>query len=399
MCLRRRPASATCTSSRRSQTGATPQVCRGSRRDLLEEASGITIPSSNFVLRVILAYLLAVVPLNWLICRFVLNKREWAWIVVPLVALGFAIGVERVAAHDMGYDTAADEIDLLELHGDYHRAHLTRLVSLYTNGRSHFTVSYPNNPTALALPLDIGRSIRGEEIASSVWQSSPVPALMNFTVQPRSLAMFRAEEMLNLGGAIRLSAAAGKRQVVNESELELKDAVLIESTGPGKRQERFLGTLKPGASVEIEAQAVGEALRGSSAGSGPDPNPFLQALRSSWEEREENQGELRLVAWASSTVSGQSIEPAVDRKRGFTAVLVHLRSGPPPSPDGKRYNLLVASNFTDGHAVIEQSTTGQPAAGSSTAARRRLRPPAAKSCSTRQMKLKDSRDGRADGEC
>ncbi len=84
-------------------------------RDLLEEASGITIPSSNFVLRVILAYLLAVVPLNWLICRFVLNKREWAWIVVPLVALGFAIGVERMAAHDMGYDTAADEIDLLEL--------------------------------------------------------------------------------------------------------------------------------------------------------------------------------------------------------------------------------------------------------------------------------------------
>ena len=63
-------------------------------RDLLEEASGITIPSSHFVLRVILAYLLTVVPLNWLICRFVLKRREWAWIIVPLVALGFAIGVE-----------------------------------------------------------------------------------------------------------------------------------------------------------------------------------------------------------------------------------------------------------------------------------------------------------------
>ena len=127
-------------------------------RDLLEEASGITIPSSGFVLRVILAYLLAVVPLNWLICRFVLNKREWAWIVVPLVALGFAIGVERVAAHDMGYDTAADEIDLLELQGDYHRAHLTRLVSLYTNGRSHFTISYPERPDG-ARPAARQRSI------------------------------------------------------------------------------------------------------------------------------------------------------------------------------------------------------------------------------------------------
>ena len=178
-------------------------------RDLLEEASGITIPSSHFVLRVILAYLIAVVPLNWLICRFVLNRREWAWIVVPLVALGFAIGVERVAAHDMGYDTAADEIDLLELHGDYHRAHLTRLVSLYTTGRSSFSVSYPDDPTALALPLDNGRSIRGEDISSSIWQSSPVPALLSFTVQPRSLAMFRAEQMLTLGGAVRLRSRRG----------------------------------------------------------------------------------------------------------------------------------------------------------------------------------------------
>ncbi len=88
-------------------------------RDLLEDASGITIPSSNFVMRVILAYLVIVIPLNWLICRFVLNRREWTWAVVPLVALGFAVGVERVAARDIGYDTAIDEIDLLEIHGDY----------------------------------------------------------------------------------------------------------------------------------------------------------------------------------------------------------------------------------------------------------------------------------------
>ena len=103
-------------------------------RDLLEEASGISIPSSDFVLKVILAYLIAVVPLNWLICRFVLNRREWAWVVVPLVALGFAIGVQRVAAYDVGFDSASDEIDLLEVHGEYPRAHLSRFASLYTTG-------------------------------------------------------------------------------------------------------------------------------------------------------------------------------------------------------------------------------------------------------------------------
>jgi hypothetical protein len=277
----------------------------------------------------------------------------------------------------MGYDTAADEIDLLEAQGDYDRAHVTRLVSLYTNGRSHFTVSYPDNPTALALPLDNGRSIRGEEIASSVWQSSPVPALLNFTVQPRSLAMFRAEEMRNLGGAIRLVDAAGKRQIVNESGIELKDAVLIESTGQGKRRQRLLGTIKPGASLEFEAQAGGEesAIERVDAGSGLDPNPFLDALRNSWEEREENQGELRLVAWTPSTAGGQEIDPPIDRKRGFTAVLVHLRSGPPPSPDGKRYNLLAPGSSSDGQAAIESPEPAKPAARSPLATGRRRTAP------------------------
>ncbi|HKI21321.1 MAG TPA: hypothetical protein VKA15_25730, partial [Isosphaeraceae bacterium] len=163
-------------------------------RDLLEQSSGITIPSSQFVLKVILAYLLAVVPLNWLICRFVLNRREWAWVVVPVVALCFAAGVERLAARDIGYDTASDEIDLLEIQGDYPRAHLTRLGSLYTTGGSEFAISYPNDPTALALPLDNGRSIRGEEVSTATWQSYPVPALIDFMVQPRSLSMFRAEQ-------------------------------------------------------------------------------------------------------------------------------------------------------------------------------------------------------------
>ena len=139
--------------ARRGRLARQCEASRNSANDLLEQASGITIPSSNFVLRVILAYLIAVIPLNWLICRFVLNRREWTWLVVPLVALAFAIGVERVAARDIGYDTAADEIDLLEIHGDYPRAHLTRLVSLYSNGRSRFTDLVSQRPDGARLAV------------------------------------------------------------------------------------------------------------------------------------------------------------------------------------------------------------------------------------------------------
>jgi hypothetical protein len=311
-------------------------------RDLLEQASGITIPSSLFVLRVILAYLIVVVPLNWLVCRYVLNRREWAWFIVPLVALGFAISVERVAARDMGYDTASDEIDLLEMQSEYPRVHLTRLGSLYTNGRTRFAITYPNDSTALVLPLDNGRSIRGEDVSTSIFQSYPVPGLIGLAVQPRSLSLFRAEQMLSLKGAVRLETAEGKKRLVNDSELELRDAILIDLAGPGQHQERYVGTIGSGATVEIDESAnpKPKPRERIELGPGPDPNPFLDALRATWESRDENAGEVRLVAWVPGTIRGQTIDPPVDRLRGFTAVLIHLRSGTPPGPDGPRYNLM-----------------------------------------------------------
>src|SRR5262249_53768774 len=153
---------------------------------------------------------------------------------VPVVALGFAIAVQRGAAYDMGFDSATDEIDLLEVQGGYHRAHLTRFASIYTSGRGNYTISYPNNTTTLALPLDIGHSIRGEDVTTSVWQSSPVPALSNFTVQPRSLSLFRAEEMATMAGTIRLEGDGAAQRVVNGSELELRDAILVDIVGPDR---------------------------------------------------------------------------------------------------------------------------------------------------------------------
>ena len=311
-------------------------------RDLLEESSGITIPSSGFVLKVILAYLIAVVPLNWLICRFVLRRREWAWVVVPLVAFGFAIAVQRGAAYDMGYDSASDEIDLLEVHGGYPRAHLSRFASIYTSGRGNYTISYPNNNTALALPMDNGRSIRGEDVTTSVWQSAPVPSLSDLSVQPRSLSLFRAEEMATLAGAILLEGDGEGRRVVNGTELELRDATLIDIAGPDRDQwkEQYLGTIAPGAAVEVGAAGTAKSPEKIEAGPGPDPNTFFRAVRTTWERRDENFGEIRLVAWVARTMPGQSIDPPPDRLRGYTAVLVHLRSGPPPSPDGPRYNMV-----------------------------------------------------------
>jgi hypothetical protein len=348
-------------------------------RDLLDQASGISIPSSSFVLRVLLAYVIAVVPLNWFICRFFLNRREWAWVIVPLVALGFAIGVERMAARNLGYDTASDEIDLLEVYSDYPRAHLTRLGSLYSTGRTNFTLSYPNDPTALALPMDTGRSIRGEQIAGSVFQSYPVPALVGLSVEPRSLSLYRAEQMLALKGPIRLEGDGENRKIVNESGQELGDATLVDM-GAGKPKEWYLGTIAAGASVPIGQLQEAPQPENPEVAPGPDPFSFLSMLKHEYEGRSENQGELRLVAWVPETVAGQVIDPPVDRRRGFTAVVVHLRCGNPPSPESSRYNLLAQGTEEEQLESLKRAMTAQMAEDAEKALvgsnRRRVRPPA-----------------------
>lgn len=313
-------------------------------RDALELASGIKVPSSSFVLKVILAYVLAVAPLNWLVCRVILRRREAAWVVVPILALGFAIGVERVAAYDLGFDSACDEIDVLEVQESHPRGHLSRFVSLYSTGHGRFAIRFPDDPTALALPFASGRSIAGEDRTTSAWRSYPVPALEDFTVQPRSLAMFRAEQMLDLPGPIAIEEDGPRRTIRNGSGLELRDSTLVEYLGPGEFRETYLGAIAPDADVDLDGLEPRDAPARVAGFDGPDPSAMLAAFRNAWEDRPEAVGEVRLVAWTPGPASGPRFEPALDRHRGATVVVAHLRYGSPPSPGGRSYDLTAPEN-------------------------------------------------------
>ncbi|MDE2509005.1 MAG: hypothetical protein KGM43_17505, partial [Planctomycetota bacterium] len=101
----------------------------------------------------------------------------------------------------------------------------------------------------------------------------------------------------------------------------------------------YLGTVGPGEKVAV-------ASRGSTPSDIVpdipvlDPTELWSLLRKTVEPRPENRGELRLVAWSPRPIGGQTITPEVDRHRGLTLVVAHLRFGPPPSPNALEYNQL-----------------------------------------------------------
>jgi hypothetical protein len=324
-----------------TDTSAMPTLSR----QALEHASGIEIPGQRFVLLVIVAYMIALVPVNWLICRFAFGRREWAWAVVPLLAVGFAVAVERAAAYDVGYDSACNEIDVLETYGDYPRGHLSRFASLYTTGRVRYSISYPDDPSALALPLNTGRAIRGEDIQQTIFRTMPTPTLVDFQVQPRSLAMFRAEQFASLPGTVTLTEENGVRKVVNGTDVELRDAVVVEVAQKGSKAI-FLGRIAPRATVEVvgektDASDFLAASPDSLKKNEVDPAPFLSRIvRASDAMRPEETGEVRLLAWVPKPQVGQVIEPAVDLHQGFTLMVAHLKMGSTPDPASYRYNIL-----------------------------------------------------------
>jgi hypothetical protein len=146
--------------------------------------------------------------------------------------------------------------------------------------------------------------------------------------------MFRAEQMLNLAGAIFLQRAGTARTIVNASDLELRDAVLVDVGDDRTFDETFVGTIAPGASVPV---VPGRAIPRVRSGEGLEPGTFLREFREYSEDRPENRGELRLVGWTPHPSSGLKLTPGVDRHRGFSVVVVHLTYGPPPAPDGPTY--------------------------------------------------------------
>lgn len=351
-------------------------------RQLLKNASGLRTPGSSFVGKVVLAYLLVIVPVNWLVCRWIFRRRELAWVLVPVIALGFAVGVERAAAYNLGFDVASDELDVLEVFGSSSRGHLSRFTSLCSVSRVKFDLTFPGDLSALALPMSTGVGlIRGESVSQSSWRSAPVPGLIGFTVQPRSLSMVRSEQMIALGGRFELVLNPSERLLRNATEWSLKDAVLVE-VASGRTQS--LGEIPAGESVAIDNASWKLMIRSQSGGRPNEPSspsspaaPKVDAPSALPEARmldttilretlvryhqnqPEDQGELRLVGWIDQQVPGLVATPIPDRVRGQTVVVVHLSYGPTPRQDSPQFDARAVARTS--RPIQDSGTPSRPA--------------------------------------
>jgi len=305
----------------------------GRVRESLREAAGIDIPDRAFVLKMLGVYLAVLVPLNWIVFRLV-GRLEWAWVAAPLVALGFAVVVTRMARLDIGFVRAQNELGIVELQPGYSRAHVTRYTSLYTSLTTSYQVT-SEDPGAVALPFSAtGKGLlTGQEAQVVTYESADVMSLTGLTVSSNSLGMVHSEQLVELDGPIEL--VAGSLEVKNNSTLQIEGAILSGPLGIA-----WIAKLRPGRSVPLkymareEQVAMNELRREAAEASGGDIATTVLPLIH-WAEQIPVGDEVRLVGWTTTELPGLSIEPSASQGRQAHVVVAHLQisRGPAPRPD------------------------------------------------------------------
>lgn len=327
----------------------------GAARQALREAAGVEVPGADFVLISLAAYLLALVPLNWLVFHTI-RRVEWAWIAAPIIAIVGTFIIVHRAQLDIGFIRAQTEIGLLEQQPDHSRAHLTRFTALYTSLSTTYDLDY-DNITTLAAPFSTGADYRlmsGQSFLNVDFQRADNVRLIGLPVSSNSTSMVHSEQMFPLDGAIRLgkSTARGSEQIENHTQFDLHSAALVRRWTREKEAEKgqagldgmWIGSMTVGQSTRVaylplrlaadqvpfaEERAAEEKLETAK-------RLDLESLfKLAYDAAQLEPGEARLVARIDEPFPGEIVAPDASQLKSATLVVAHLAYAPlpPPKPD------------------------------------------------------------------
>lgn len=296
------------------------QICS----DILRSESGIEIPKSSLVVRSLGYYLLVLVPLNFIVFRL-MGRLEYAWLAVPLIAIGGAVWVARSARLDIGFARSQTELALLELQPGYDRGHLTRVDAIYNSLSSTYDLHF-KTIDGCAVPI---RSATASDRDGAVFQTSfdEGPTLAGLAVGSNQIRLVHAEQIIDAGGGLRL---VGGDRLVNDSELEITDAFVVQKTDPGELRIAVVGTIGSGANVGLRFRADDDVTVDDTM-----PMQTSTLIRRLMLPGAMPAGTIRLVGRVNDTIDGMTISPSANQVTAQTVVLCHLKHGPLPkaSPD------------------------------------------------------------------
>ncbi len=339
-------------------------------RQCLQESSGITVPKINTIMRLLIGYLIVLVPVNWLFFRL-FGRVELAWAAAPFIALAGAFFVARSVQLDVGFSRSQTSYGFLEVHSGYPRGLFSSYTALYTSLSTNYRAVYEKE-TGVVLPFS-STSNRNRTKSSigriDYWFADDAGAgMQSVPVLSNTTGLFHAEEMIDFAGklAAEFNVEGNSIEIKNGLGFSINEAGIIGVNREGKLMSGWLGTSDDGVSKRCDLEIRNTDNRWRKEW---DRNPLLgrpNYMRAEdatmWTDQDLQdelylgpllddltnkyplgRGEYIAIGWTDSNLGSLSITPVAKQKKQRTVVLVHLAVAQTPTvrPD-KRIFMKIA---------------------------------------------------------
>ncbi|HEX8234353.1 MAG TPA: hypothetical protein VF600_00190 [Abditibacteriaceae bacterium] len=230
-----------------SAYNATPINATGQMLQSIRRLAQLRTPDTSVIAWFLALYVFCLVPVNYFVLRS-LDRRELAWVTVPIIAVVFSVASYIAARNIKGTELLTRHINIVQSAGASGVARADSMLWFFSPRRASYNIS-SDNPQMVAGdyidPFDLSRS-EVERTSLSVRQPDAGRA---FRVEDIGVNMWSEDKLIgqgvvNLGRGVTVQPTQNGFSVRNDSPFNLRGAVLV--TGG---QVRGYGDIKSGVSA------------------------------------------------------------------------------------------------------------------------------------------------------
>ncbi len=310
----------------------------------LRSESGIEIPKSSLVIRSLGIYLFLLVPVNYLLFRF-LGRLEYAWLAAPVIAILGAVWVAREAQLDIGFARSQTELALLEVPSNYSRGHLTRAIAIYNSLSTRYDILF-DHPEAVAAPVGVFDRSGLESDVIFATSTGDGAQLNGIGINSNQVRLLHTEEIIDIGGLIRRDGEF----VVNETSYDLVDMFVVEKLSTSRSRVASVANCAAGGRAALRFRDAEGMLVSSDM-----PMQTATLVRRLVNKDAIPVGAARVVARIEGAPTGMNVVPETNQRTSQTILVAHLSygrvlladAGDKPTPDANLIGPLLKDRPID----------------------------------------------------
>jgi hypothetical protein len=215
----------------------------------------VALPPIEQLFVLLLAYIALIGPVNYLVLRR-LDKREWAWVTMPLLVLVFAVGSYGLGAALKGSDVIVNQVAIVRA-GEGTDSGISQVyVGVFSPTRRSFDVRIPNGALISTPVSQAGSGTTEQPIDALIGDN--VARLRNFEVGFGVMRGFRADTATSaprITADLTLAEGRVTGTVTNHSSVALENVAIIFGGGV-----HVVDRLEPAASAEVDIRQQGTAF-------------------------------------------------------------------------------------------------------------------------------------------